>query len=725
MRKQLLSHGKSHDLIAALMIAVIAFGSASADPVEYTDSLFSWRLENREATLVKYVGGIRQHVDVPECVTCNGTEYRVTLLGESCFANANVKKVTMGKYVARIGYQAFLACFADTIITGSGVKDIDDMAFLATFMLNELALSPSVAHIGANVLINSHLSSLHLSDGVRDIDPYAFYSAKLNKIAVSDNNPYFKEENGILYNKSGNELVYYPAGLTETSVVVPGHVKKIWPLAFNCQGSMTELTLAEGVEEMGFETLSGSKIQTLNIPASLKYIGENPFKDCKSLASINVAQNNRWFDFTDNWFLFKGENRLLWHRGEFPSDVIVPDGIERLGAQLFINSSITSVTFPASLRKIGPYCFQGCANLAVIKGSTENIDTIQDFAFNKCRRLRHFNYSRNLRYIGECAFWQCGIINGDLPDGVTFLGYSAFRECDSLKSFSLAKAPEYIGNMLCAYSKNLKLAVLPKGLKKITPYMFAYCPSLKECNIPATVDSICDLAFISTPLEKLEIPASVIHIGVTAFYECTRLKEIIIPDNVKTIGRSCFNRCSSVTTVKIGTGLKAVAPFAFNPMLSLTTLELSEGLEKIEFAGFANCPRLREVTLPSTLTHIDTLAFSNDSLTLIRAKMKTPPSLKGNIFSAAPSQWADLSTDFSTCMLEVPAESIDLYKNAAVWKEFANIRTNSVTGIKNGSDVTIKEIYTQTGIRLSRLAPGQINILRMSDGSSRKVFIPR
>lgn len=92
MRKQLLSHGKSHDLIAALMIAVIAFGSASADPVEYTDSLFSWRLENREATLVKYVGGIRQHVDVPECVTCNGTEYRVTLLGESCFANANVKK---------------------------------------------------------------------------------------------------------------------------------------------------------------------------------------------------------------------------------------------------------------------------------------------------------------------------------------------------------------------------------------------------------------------------------------------------------------------------------------------------------------------------------------------------------------------------------------------------------------------------------------------------------
>ena len=44
-------------------------------------------------------------------------------------------------------------------------------------------------------------------------------------------------------------------------------------------------------------------------------------------------------------------------------DVVIPDGVERIGSYWFYNSDVESVTVSASVRVIGADAFYGCARL--------------------------------------------------------------------------------------------------------------------------------------------------------------------------------------------------------------------------------------------------------------------------------------------------------------------------------------------------------------------------
>ena len=74
-----------------------------------------------------------------------------------------------------------------------------------------------------------------------------------------------------------------------------------------------------------------------------------------------------------------------------------------------------------------------------------------------------------------------------------------------------------------------------------------------------------------------------------------------------------------------------------------------------------------------------------------------------------------------TCTLYVPAAGMNAYKIADQWKEFFHC-TSIETGIKGlgADDVTETKRYNLDGTRLAAPQKG-INIVRMSDGTTRKV----
>ena len=77
-----------------------------------------------------------------------------------------------------------------------------------------------------------------------------------------------------------------------------------------------------------------------------------------------------------------------------------------------------------------------------------------------------------------------------------------------------------------------------------------------------------------------------------------------------------------------------------------------------------------------------------------------------------------------TCILSVPTGCNTAYQQADQWKEFFFI-DNDVTGISaisNDKDLTIKSRYTLDGKLLSHPQKG-INIIKMSDGTTKKVFV--
>ena len=107
-------------------------------------------------------------------------------------------------------------------------------------------------------------------------------------------------------------------------------------------------------------------------------------------------------------------------------------------------------------------------------------------------------------------------------------------------------------------------------------------------------------------------------IGYNAFYNCFALTSITIPNSVTSIGKSAFVNCSFLTSVTIPNGVTSIGNQAFY-----------------------SCPRLAEVYCKPT----------------------TPPTLGGSYV---------FGPNVSDLKIYVPSASVNAYKAANYWSEYAN-----------------------------------------------------
>lgn len=192
------------------------------------------------------------------------------------------------------------------------------------------------------------------------------------------------------------------------------------------------------------------------------------------------------------------------------------------------------------------------------------------------------------------------------------------------------------------------------------------------------VTSIGASAFVNcNSLESIEIPSSVTSIGVSAFYGCSSLTSLTIPKNVTSIGsnsfvstgikKAKFENLPSTSYIFSDTGLEdliilktgKIYSGLFSSISTLKNLTLEEG--SIETGGFDSCSSLANVKLGEGVTNIGQGAFySCFSLTTVTIRAKTPPTLG---YGAFPNR------NFT---IYVPAESLETYKAATNWSNYAS-----------------------------------------------------
>ena len=176
---------------------------------------------------------------------------------------------------------------------------------------------------------------------------------------------------------------------------------------------------------------------------------------------------------------------------------------------------------------------------------------------------------------------------------------------------------------------------------KIGDYAFNHCENFTSVYIPDGVTTIGDYAFFyCTSLTSVTIPGSVTTIGESAFAFCGSLTSVTIPDSVTSIGHGAFSNCG------------------------LTSVTIPDSVTSIGQGAFSNCDRLRSVTIPDSVTSIGNQAFSScDSLTSVYCKATTPPVLGGTYVFDANS---------SSRKIYVPYKSVNAYKSAEYWSEYAD-----------------------------------------------------
>jgi hypothetical protein len=177
-----------------------------------------------------------------------------------------------------------------------------------------------------------------------------------------------------------------------------------------------------------------------------------------------------------------------------------------------------------------------------------------------------------------------------IPDGITSVGVSAFRECYGLTSMTIPAGVTNIGSnpfdgcsleqidvaagnpvyeqvdgvlfdkrqkMLVAYpgGREDTLYAIPEGTLRIGESAFSNCNRLEGVIIPGSVAHIGDYAFWgSEVLSNVTLSEGVADIGYMAFYGKNALTSVAIPDSVIRIGDEAFSLCSDDFTLSVTRG---------------------------------------------------------------------------------------------------------------------------------------------------------------------------
>ncbi|MHB1454762.1 MAG: leucine-rich repeat protein, partial [Saccharofermentanales bacterium] len=609
------------------------FGIVSVAAIESPGD-YEVMLDNGQIEIIGYTG-IGGNIEIPSTI-CG---YPVKGIGDWAFAeNGSITGVSLPDGLTYIGNGAFYACsnLADATISDD-VSTIGEMAFYACSSLAGVEIPAGVTSIGYSAFagctgllsINVPYSVTLLYDGV-----FAGCTS-LTQILVDPGNPNYKSIDGVLFNKTGSDLLQYPGGKPGNytipelvtfirerafygcnllkSIAIPSTVIE-WGGAFRNSG-LTSVTFGSGTTSIPAFAFTGcSGLQNVAIPYGVTDIGENSFQDCTGLQTVSLPDT-----LTDIWYeAFAGCSAL--------TGIVLPDGLAYIGyyafsdcnslkdisipssviymSGAFYGAGLTSATIEAGTAIIQESAFFGCSSLETIS-IPASVTEISGYAFFNCYSLADMTLPSSLKVIGEMAFYENGALRTiNIPDSVTDVGYGAFFGCSSVDSLSIGSKVTTLGN-----------------------YAFSGCSSLSNVSIPGSVMNWGG-AFRSSGVTDVIIGNGITSIPAYAFEDCTKLQSITIPSGVTDIIESAFFNCTG-----------------------LSEITLPDTLTDIWYNAFENCTSLTGITLPASVEYIDGFAFYGCS-SLVSA----------TFLGDAPESLGDMV--FNNC---APGFKIKYYSGALGW----------------------------------------------------------
>ena len=432
--------------------------------------------------------------------------------------------------------------------------------------------------------------------------------------------------------------------------------------------------------------------------------------------------------------------------------VIIKKGVTYIGDCVFDGcSGLTSVTIGNSVISISKYAFSGCSSLTSVEFHCPQIDSW----FKGCTSIKEVIIGNEVTSIGDQAFKDCsGLSSVTIPNGVTSIGYNAFYGCSGLSSVEFHCAQ--IGSWFRT-NKSIKEIVIGNEVTSIGSDAFVWCSGLTSVTIGNSVTRIGEDAFCGcSGITSVTMPNSVTSIGSRAFYGCsglqnvivpdiaawcgisfhdvnsanplyyahhiysdenTEIKDLVIPDGVTSIGNYAFEMCSGLTSITIPNSVTSIGSGAFWRCSGLTSVIIGNSVTSIGSSAFDSCKGLISVTIPNSVTSIGSWAFDGCSgLQKVYSKVE-------DVFGINNITFGDAT--YNNAKLYVPIGKKATYQSTDGWKNFANIEEFDVTNIAaqyRSKDARIVDVYKLNGQRSDDVRRG-VNIIRMSDGTTRKVVV--
>ncbi len=237
------------------------------------------------------------------------------------------------------------------------------------------------------------------------------------------------------------------------------------------------------------------------------------------------------------------------------TDVYFPDGVTKIKNHAFCDCErLTNVHLPDSVTEIGEAAFASCEHLTSIH-LPDSVTEIGEYAFEKCKNLTSIDIPDSVKFIGEGAFYKCQrLTNVDIPDSVNGIGNMAFEHTPWLENQLQQNQFVIIRHMFIrASAKFCKGEIfIPEGVTTIGGSAFKNCQFLTSVHLPDGMTKIGDYAFKNCKqLTNIHIPDSVTKIVEFAFEDCQNLTSVHLPENIAYIGEDAFLDCDNLKNVFI------------------------------------------------------------------------------------------------------------------------------------------------------------------------------
>ncbi len=547
---------------------------------EYMLSIIDGCGENAEGGITVTIGKDVRTIPQGLCADCDyissvvfevgGTPEKI---GNCAFKDvATLTSITLPSSVTDIGAYAFENCTQlKTVTLPTGLKTIGEGAFVLCTAIESLSIPDSVTTIERGAFnYCTKLTSLDVS-----LNVYV-------PLDAIDNCPItlFEKINGLIY--FNQTLLGADVGTTELDIRegttrFATYSTSAWDFAslssvadavntirvpstmnnqpFGIFDNLTTVIFKEGVTAIPDDAFKGLlKLENVTLPTTLETIGNSAFRET-AISSISI-----------------------------------PDSVTEIGAYAFDNcDSLEAITLPAGLESMGEGALGDCANLATI---TLNNDFELTYEMVAGSTKYKGSAYLNGYYIGKVLVGVVdptkflyikdgtttisdGVFDGlaeikyvYVPDTVTEYESGVFADCTNLTL--VVQASSFSGHGLTGYNR-------VRWNKEVTEDGFEYIESgngitiskyfgdNSVIEIPAqingksiaavgagnttTAEAIVDSAKLT--VTKITMPDTVGNIAPLAFLDMSDLEEVNIPASVVGIGINAFAGCTSLTTVNI------------------------------------------------------------------------------------------------------------------------------------------------------------------------------
>ena len=205
--------------------------------------------------------------------------------------------------------------------------------------------------------------------------------------------------------------------------------------------------------------------------------------------------------------------------------------------------------------------------------------------------------------------------------------------------------------------------IFPKNCT-LSSQSFQYCSaSTLSFGSGTTISEVGTYSspFISSKISNIDLNG-VTLIGDYAFKRTSGYTSITIPSSVTTFGSGAFNSVSGLNSVTIDYASNATLRSSQFTGSSITSLTIGSHPTSIGDSMFRTCTGLTTLVIPSNISSINGYAFDGCSgLTSITVESTTPPTLGSNAFN-----------NTNDCPIYVPSGSVDAYKAASGWSNYAS-----------------------------------------------------